>query len=157
MSFDPFAAWTRMASAGLNMLETAQRVGETMVAANTVIGKRSKLMDDAYKAPLQADVAELGRMVPEKVEAFSRSGAAVATEWWAMQTAALAEAQRLGALAMRGKPVTASELASSGARTMNHALKMMEHGAALASGAVKPVHARATANARRLSRRKKPR
>lgn len=152
---DPFTSWTRLMSAGFDAVRTGQRIAETMVASNAVIGARGNLAADACRSPLTADVAELGRMVPEKVEAFSRAGVAIATECWAMQTAFLAEAQRLGAIAMRGGPSSAAELAAFQSRGMGHALRTVERSVALAGGAIAPVHAKATSNARRLGRRKK--
>lgn len=152
---DPFTFWTRMMEAGLELSRTGQRVSETLVASNDVIGARSGLMRTALGSPLEADYVELARMVPEKVEAFSQAGSAIATQWWAMQADMLTQAQRIGAMALKGRPPTAAELNAMTARNIAQGMRAIERSVALGAGAVKPVHARATSNARRLKRVKK--
>ena len=80
--FDPFSAWSRMVSAGLDMQSTWLRSAETMRASGDVIGVRTEMMRAATVAPLTGNYAELSRMVPEKVAAFSRSAVSSrATRW----------------------------------------------------------------------------
>jgi hypothetical protein len=60
------------------VLEAATRHADTSndlaIAAGQVVAKRVALGMAAALNPLQADHAELGRIVPEKVEAFSAAG-----------------------------------------------------------------------------------
>lgn len=141
--------------ATLELSRTGLRAAETIAASQDVIGARSGLIRTALRSPLEADYRELAAMVPEKVEAFSKAGSAIAGEWWAMQADALAQAQQLGAMALRGRPPTAAEWNAMTARTIAHGVRAFERSVALGAGAVKPVHARATSNARRLKRTKK--
>lgn len=151
----PFTFWTRMMDATLELSRTGQRVSETITASHDVIGARSGMMRTALESPLEADYVELARMVPEKVEAFSKAGSAIATEWWAMQADLLTQAQQLGAMALKGRPPTAAELSALTASNIAHGTRAIERSVALGARAVKPVHARATSNARRLKRPKK--
>ena len=127
-----------------------------MAASHDVIGARSGMIRTALGSPLEADYRELARMVPEKIEAFSKAGSAIATQWWTMQADMLTQAQQLGQMALKEWPPTAAEWGAMTERTIAHGVRAFERGAALGAGAVKPVHARATANARRLKRAKEP-
>ncbi len=150
MMVNPFDAWTRLWTVSLGMADTGRKVAETAAASRQVIAVRTDMIEAAARAPLQGDYAELGRMVPEKVEAFTKSGQAMATHWWAMQSALLAGAQVMQTAALRGRPPTAAELAALGKRGMGDALALVEQGAGMAAKGIAPIHARATANARRL-------
>jgi len=70
---DPFTAWSRMVRAGLDMQSTWLRGVETLQASQTVITARTDKMRDAIALPMQGDFGEFSRMVPEKIDAFSRS------------------------------------------------------------------------------------
>ena len=153
---NPFTFWTRMMDASLELTRMGQRMSETMAASHDVIGARSGMIRTALGSPLEANYRELARMVPEKVEAFSKAGAAIATEWWAMQADMLTQAQQLGQMALKGRPPTAVEWSAMTERTIAHGVRALERGVALGAGAVKPIHARATANVRRLKRVRKP-
>jgi hypothetical protein len=143
---DPFTTWTRMLGAASRAATTGRQMSETLSASQEVIAKRTGMM----QSPLTADYAELGRMIPEKVEAFSKSSIAVATEWWAMQVECLAEAQHIAAMAMRGRPPSLAEWSTLASRNATHALRMVERSVALGASAVAPIHRSATGNARRL-------
>ena len=149
---DPFTTWSRMLVAGSSVADTGRRLSETLSASQEVIAKRTDMM----QSPLTADYVELGRMIPEKVEAFSKAGIAVATGWWTMQAECLAEAQHVAVLAMRGRPPSLDEWSALASRNAAHALRMMERGAALGAAALAPIHRSATGNARRLRKRAKP-
>ncbi|MEM8826568.1 MAG: hypothetical protein AAF205_06870 [Pseudomonadota bacterium] len=82
---------------------------ETMAASAVVLAKRAGILYGAAENPMYADLHEIGRMMPEKLDAFGRG---------------LADAGR--------------------ARDPMEAAERM----------LKPVHARATANARRLRGRR---
>lgn len=152
---NPFAIWTRMMDAALELSRTGQKASETFAASHAVIDARSALIRSAMTEPLTADYAELARMVPEKVEAFSQAGSAVVTQWWAMQADMMTQAQKLAALSLKGSAPTAAEMNALATRNIAHGARLIERSVALGAGAVKPVHARATSNARRLKRRQK--
>lgn len=149
---DPFTFYGRMVSATLDMIGTAQRASQTMTASNEVIARRTAMMREAAQSPLDGNYAELSRMIPEKVDAFSRAGAAIAGDWWAMQSAFLAQAQQFGALAMKGRAPTMAELADLSANNMALALRTFERTGAMGAKGLRPIHASATGNARRLKR-----
>ena len=153
--FDAFDAWSRMLTAGCSMTQTGLRMVETMGAANEVVAARSAVIGSAIRSPLTGDHRELGRIVPEKVDAFSRVGSASVAAWWAAQSVWAGEMQHLGTMAMRGRAPTASELAAFGDRMAKVGLEAVEAAARLGSTTVGPVHRKATANARRLSRKSK--
>ena len=148
-----------------NALRNAQAGQELAEASAAVITRRLAIMGEAMADPLRADHAELGRMGTEKVEAMAASaGAAYA--------GAMDLAERAGRLAAREGAEAADCLArlaradtlfafaaaqtdwalGAWSRAMNDGWSL--YGAALkAQGrAMAPVHAKATANARRLKR-----
>jgi hypothetical protein len=139
--------------AGFGMFEAGMKFSEMLLASHSVIGTRVDLMNQAARNPLSGDYAELGRMVPEKMAAFTRSGAALADEWrkvqgdmfdqWREFGRLVSDVPTLGRLDAFGK-----QTSQRGARTMVRAME--------ASGrALEPVHKTATANARRLKRGKR--
>jgi hypothetical protein len=151
---DPFKTWSRLVSAALDASTTYGKLSETAVASRNVVSKRTAMMGVAYHNPLNADHAELGRMVPEKVEAFAKAGSAVAREYWRLQTDALAETQHLASLALRGLPLRQADFAALAARNQANALRMVERTIALSASTLAPIHAAATSNSRRLNRSK---
>ncbi|WP_404713801.1 hypothetical protein [Sphingomonas sp. MMS24-J13] len=149
---DPFASWSRMMAASFQLAQTGVRMVETLSASADVIASRGATIGAAMRSPRDADHAELGRMIPEKLEAFSRSGSAIADAWWAMGSAWMDEAQNLTSLSMRGRVPTIGELAALSDRAAAWSLGTVEAGALLGYDAVAPIHRKATANARRLKR-----
>ena len=143
--FDPFKMWSEMMRAG-------RMVGETMVAANDVVASRGETIAAAARDPLGADTNELSRMVTEKGSAFSRAGSSLAGDWMTMQGDMMRQAQAIGAVCLSGRmpsPAAATAIANRGARLSQ---------SALTSGikALRPIHAMATANRRRLSKNARP-
>lgn len=151
---DPFTAWTRLLSAAFDLGRIGQNASATITASQDVIARRTDIMAAAMRSPMTGDYAELARMVPEKVEAFSKGSAAMANEWWSMQAAFMTEAQHLGGLMMRGRAPSIAELAELSSRGLSYAVHSIERAARFGSLGLSPVHAAATANARRLKRRK---
>lgn len=151
--FDPFSNWRRLMAAGLSMTGTGVRVMETLGAANAVIAARTPIIDAAMRSPLTGDHVELGRMVPEKVEAFSQAGSAMVTAWWQAQSLWMGHMQHLGGMAMRGRAPTTGEMVALNNRVAGLTLDGIEAAARLGSTALAPVHRKATANARRLKRK----
>ena len=151
---DPFSTWSRVLAASNEFGRTGRQMTETLLAAQRVIDRRTHIMRAAARSPLDADYFELARMVPEKVEAFSKALSAMANEWWAMQAAIAEETAHLARVMLRGRPPTPDEWMTLSSRTLAHALSMLEHSVALGANAVAPIHARATANDRRLNHRR---
>lgn len=151
---DPFTAWTRLMYAAFDLSRLGLNASATITASQDVIARRTDIMAAAVRSPLTADYAEMARMMPEKVAAFSKSGAAMISELWSMQAASMAEGQHLAALMMRGRPLTLSELTALSGRSLDHGVRTVERAARLGSRGLVPVHAAATANARRLKRKK---
>jgi hypothetical protein len=150
---DPFTIYSRMVSAAFGMAGTAQRAAETFSASGEVIAKRTAMMRDVARSPLDGNYVELGRMVPEKLEAFSKASAAMAGDWLAIQSALISEAQHFGAMAMRGQAPTLAELSELSSRNVAFALRAFERTAAMSGKGLRPIHASATTNAKRLRAR----
>lgn len=151
---DPFTSWSRMIAAGMDLQKTWLRAGETLYAAASVIEARGETMREAACAPSAGGMAELSRIVPEKVDAFGRSGAAVMTGLIAMQAAYWEQARRVSAMMMSGRMPSVPEAAAFARQTNDYALGSIDAGARMARRALAPVHKTATGNARRLSRRR---
>ena len=139
---DPWREWQRLMRAGTMW-------GETISASHTVVGHRSRTIEEAMSDPFGADHAELGRMVSEKSSAFGAAGASLTRDYINMQADLSAQAAALSKL-MMGQfltPRATQAMLSRGQRLAS---------AALASSirAMTPVHKAATANARRLGKRR---
>lgn len=146
---DPFTAWSRMMSAGLEMQATWLRGFEMMQASHSVIVTRTEMM---RRVPDPSDLAELARMVPEKVEAFSRSAQAVVRDTGTIHGAWAAQMQRVGMMMLGGRIPTMAETVKLAEQSVDYALGAMTASARLGKGALAPVHRTATGNARRLKR-----
>ncbi len=139
---DMWREWQRLVRAGTMW-------SETLSAAHAVVGHRSRTIESAMNDPFGADRAELGRMVSEKSSAFGAAGASLASDYLTMQADLTAQAATLGALMMGQLPTPRA--------TQAMMLRSQRLGsAALASSirALTPVHKAATANARRLGKRR---
>lgn len=139
--------WTDPWKLGASMWANGVALSETMLAATNVVGHRSRTIDAAMRDPTQADTAELGRMVPEKMAAFGKAGSALAHDWAVMQQEMLAQGTDMLRLSTSWppKPAIAARMLE---RSTRLALQMsMAGGRALA-----PVHAAATGNDRRLGK-----
>ena len=139
---DPWREWQRMMRAGTMW-------SETLNAAHAVVGHRSRTIGSALHNPFAADHAELGRMVSEKTRAFGAAGVSLSRDVLEMQADLNAQAAALGAM-MLGQIPTARAAQAMVSRTQRLG------SAALASSirALTPVHKAATANARRLGKRR---
>lgn len=150
--FDPFSVWSRVMSAGLDMQSTWLRSAETLRASGDVIGARTEMMRSATAAPLSGNYAELSRIVPEKVAAFSGSAGMVARDTMAMHSAWIGQMQRVGMMMLAGRVPSPGEVAALASHSANYAVGVMTAGAKMGKGALAPVHRAATGNARRLKR-----
>ncbi|MEO5866001.1 MAG: hypothetical protein ABIS14_07715 [Sphingomonas sp.] len=152
----PFAYWTRVMSGWQTVSETGTQLAETTEASQQVIAARANTIRDAVTSPLTADYAELSRMVPEKIAAFSIAGSAVVDAWFTMQAEHAAQAKRVGAMMLRGRPPTLSEVSVLASQSSMYALRVFEKGARGGRDALAPVRKAAGANAKRLGKRRGP-
>lgn len=153
--FDPFMHWRRYAAAGSTMQATAMNANRTLSGAGDVIAARGAIIGDAAQSPWTADYVELGRMVPEKLDALSRSGSAAALVMWDSQSIWLRHIQHLGILAMRGRPLTSAEIVDLAERSAMLMLRSAETSAKLGAAVLAPFSRQVQANVRRLGASKK--
>jgi hypothetical protein len=121
-------------------------LGETAKASGSVIAKRSAIIDHAMRNPFEGDVKELGRMLPEKMAAFARSGQSLFADMGKIQTLMLEHVRDIMTVTVRGKLATITDFERLTARAMTIVSVMTHSGAS----ALQPVHATVTANDRRL-------
>ena len=150
---DPFSAWSRMVSAGLDMQSTWLRSLETLQASHDVVGARTEKIRAAAASPLTGDYAELSRMVPEKLDAFGRSAQIIGRSVLSMHAAWILQMERVGMMMFLGRAPTLTEATTLADQTANYTMGAMTAGAKLGEGALAPVHRTATGNARRLERK----
>lgn len=147
---NPFQFWTDSLAAGEAMMRTGLRFGEMMAASAEVIDHRSRVIGDACRNPFAADHAELGLMVPEKIEAFQEAATAAAADMAAAHSMLLRNWQEMTAMMVQGHLPTAAQTRALAERSS----RIGRRTTAAASKALAPVHRKATANARRLRRNK---
>jgi hypothetical protein len=129
-----------MNKAALGIYKTNLRCSEMLLAAGSVVDKRSRMINSAMQFPLAANYQELGRMVPEKVAAFGDAAEIMVDAWaqWQKAFTGQAHAAPKGACTF-GK-------ASSAYNWIDAVSRLCE-----APGeAMMPLHKAATDNARRL-------
>jgi hypothetical protein len=151
--FTGATALARTMEAAVLLAEVNLKVGEMTIAASAVIGVRMGMIAALQHDPFNADHAELGRMVPEKMRAFCEAGAAIAEEYWSLQRDAGNYMLHLGRTMMAGRLPLPSDLVELAERTSIHATRLATSGVGAASVALAPLHKKATSNARRLARR----
>ena len=149
----------------LTWLDLAWKIGEMSMASAQVIAHRTARIASAGPWPDARDRREFARMGSEKVEAAAASGQAMAAhlatmnldfgarawrDWSAANTAlwSLATSRNAGQFAVRQ-----AALARIVARSTAAASSLSATSAGVAHRGLAPIHARATANARRLGRR----
>ncbi|HWI85595.1 MAG TPA: hypothetical protein VNT42_04630 [Sphingomonas sp.] len=145
----PLDFWLGLWRSGAKATQTSIRFTEMMVASSEVVSSRSGSIADAMRDPLNGDYRELGRMVPEKIDAFSSAGASMWKDMGALQASALAAWSHGASLMLR--PSTMADAATM----WTHSGDMIGRSMDMGGKAMAPIHRQATANARRL--RKKPR
>ncbi|HEY0848075.1 MAG TPA: polyhydroxyalkanoate granule-associated phasin [Noviherbaspirillum sp.] len=150
---NPFAVWSRLA------LQT----NEMLMASAQVITHRTGRIAMAGAAPSARDRREFKRMGQEKLDAMTESMQAVAARMVMMnaQLGALAFRQALGGMSgwisLAGNPAIALS-AKGQAELLRDAIRNYARLASQASGSMariahhglRPIHSRATGNARRL-------
>ncbi len=152
---NPFQIWT----------ELALKTGEMMAASAQVIGHRTQRMAMASTPPSARDQREFALMSTEKVAAVTESAQAVALKMmtmnpWLMPNALRHMTSATSAMLAVSTSRTAGELIARQTRLAEVLLKstaaatnITSTAADLASQGMKPLHSRATANARRLRKR----
>lgn len=152
---NPFLAWT----------DFAWKLGEMALASTQVVAHRTTRMAAAGPLPNARDREEFTRMGLEKIDAATESAHAMAAHWTTMNL-------KLGASAFRymvtGSAAVASlaasrdigqfvarqaKLVDTVTRAAATAHEWSDSSALLAGRGLHPIHARATANAKRLGRR----
>lgn len=152
--FNPLMLWA----------DVALKTQEMLLSSGSVIQIRTERMARAGLAPSAEDLIEFQLMGHEKLAAVSESGAAVANQ---LHTTSFSLAQRSmrhwlgGATAWVGlatslTPAQAAahshELFNAGSRAVATASQIGSASARVVQRGLKPIHAKATANARRLAR-----
>jgi len=140
--------WMNPWTLGDALWRHAVAIGETAAASDAVIRHRTFTIDSAMRDPLGADYAELGKMVPEKLAAFSQSGMAMFDDMMALQSDCFAQWRDLTAVAMSGRPPSGKAIGRIERRSARIATKISRAG----GRALAPIHATATANQRRLGK-----
>jgi hypothetical protein len=136
----------RRKTAATDTFALATTGAELALASLRVVGARTPMIAKAMSDPMRGDYAELTRMVSEKPLAFAQGASAGGPAWLAMA----AESNRY--LAQAWKPPTYGVAPALSASLDAFAFwgRMMSLGVAWQSAMLAPVHAAATANARRL-------
>ena len=157
LSLDPFRIWSTF----------IWNTGEMLLASAQVIGHRSDRMISAGTSPALADRREFALMGQEKIAAAAESVKAMALGWMALnhQLGGIAFKQMLAgteaimSLAVSRTPgqsvARQTKLVSA---TITHAAaatsQLSQSTARLAHRGLKPIHSRATGNAKRLGKHK---
>ncbi|TSD53884.1 hypothetical protein FFI97_028730 [Variovorax sp. KBS0712] len=157
-----FSTTARVASPLMQWVDLALKTHETLLSSGTVIRMRTERIAKAGLTPSAADLAEFQLMGHEKLAAASESGLAMARQWHSSQ-ASLAQrawqqwlqgATALFSLAGSFTPAQAAthgdalvQATARGASTMG---QLTGVAARIAREGLKPIHAAATSNARRL-------
>jgi hypothetical protein len=144
-------AWGELMKAALGVLSTGLKASEMMVASRNVVGARMMIMGDAVRRPADGDYVEISGMLPEKIDAFSKAGAALFSQWTSMVADASEQAQHVGSVLLRGRPLSGRDLSAFTARSLAHGTRMVTRAMETGGLALAPVHLQATANAQRLS------
>jgi hypothetical protein len=148
----------------INEAARAARAGQELLqASGDVIARRLEIVAEAVRDPLKADYAELALMGSEKVEALAASARAGLTGALAVAGTANAVAARETAAAGRAFDAVmaartpAEAMTAQGVWAAEAMARSMRDGWALGgamlrlqAGMLKPIHAAATANAKRL-------
>ena len=146
MTSSPLDFWMGAWRSGLAMADAGMKLGETVSASHAVIDSRVRSMADAARDPFNGNYAELGRMVPEKVEAFGKSAASGWNDMQAIQSDLFANGMEMMRIATTGRLPSAGEAMAMTSRSS----RIVARAAASGGRALAPVHLAATGNARRL-------
>ncbi|MBH2016656.1 MAG: hypothetical protein I8H88_09230 [Burkholderiales bacterium] len=123
----------------------ANQTLELSMAAPQVMAERLTRMAFSGLNPSQRDHDEFMLMGSEKIQAFQQSWAAMWAQAWQSQVALADSLTRSGLALVSGRPGEAGDLL----------LHMPGAAAEVLSAGLAPLHGKAVANARRLSRQRK--
>jgi len=152
---NPFLAWT----------DLAWKIGEMSMASAQVIAHRTRRMAAAGPLPNARDRQEFTLMGQEKIEAAAESARAIAahlatmnlkfgTRVFTHMVTGAAALMSLAASRSVGQSIARqAKLAESVSRSAKIASGLSDSTAQVARRGLKPIHARATSNARRLGKR----
>lgn len=152
--FNPLMLW----------LDVALTTQEMLVSSGEVIRLRTERIARAGLSPNAADLAEIQLMGDEKLAAVSEAGAAITSQLHASGLSLVHRAVQhwfSGAAAMVGlatslTPAQAAAhghaLIEVGKRSVANVSHLSSAGARVAQRGLKPIHAKATSNARRLAK-----
>ena len=141
------------------------KMGEMLAASAQVIGHRTVLMAAAGAQPSARDQREFVLMVQEKLDASVASATAMGRQWFALGSGIGVQAWRDALEANSAALALASSrsvqesverqaaLARTLGRSATSASRLSAAGAKIADRGLAPIHAAATANARRLARK----
>ncbi|MBO9514112.1 MAG: hypothetical protein J7549_08350 [Variovorax sp.] len=151
--FNPLMLWA----------DVALTTQEMLLSSGAVIHLRTARMARAGLAPSDADLAEFQLMGHEKLAAASEASAAMVNQLHTTQFALLNRAVRHwlgGAVALCSLATSTSQaqalthaeaLGASAARTAAAVSQLSSASARIVQRGLKPIHAKATSNARRLA------
>jgi hypothetical protein len=137
---------TRRKTAASDGFALATASAELALASLSVINARTPMIVRALHDPMRGNYAELTRMVSEKPLAFAQGASAGGPAWLAMA----AESNRYLAQAWKTPRYGVAPVLSASLGAFAFWGRMMSLGVAWQSAMLAPVHAVATANARRL-------
>ncbi|WP_156349074.1 MULTISPECIES: hypothetical protein [unclassified Sphingomonas] len=146
MTTIPMLAWWQIWA---DAAQTGMRFWETMAASAVVIDKRMPMIDAGMRNPFTADHVELSGMVTEKTQAFAKAGESLAKDMAAMQGLWMQTMQDMWQAGTSQRLPSARQMAARGDRAMRLTDSMIGAG----GRALAPIHAKATANAKRLGKR----
>ncbi|MGJ7494827.1 polyhydroxyalkanoate granule-associated phasin [Variovorax sp. RT4R15] len=150
---NPLMLWT----------DVALKTGEMLVSSGSVIQMRTRRMAEHGMQPTSADMREIQLMSEEKLAAVTESGAAIANQLHTTQYALMNRAVQqwvttgtaLVSLATSFTPAQALSRGQALVDASTRAAATLTHvssaGARVVQRALKPIHAKATSNHRRLS------
>ena len=144
--------------------KTSIKSAALAMAAGQVVARRSALGVAALRNPLRNDHQELGRIVPEKINALNSAALGIALQTGELArrivrhsgTEAVMFSRGMGALARCRTPASVAALQGELAtawffRSMSHAIALNEVCMRTWAGVVAPMHQVVMNNARRLS------
>jgi hypothetical protein len=137
---------TRRKATPADAFALATAGAELALASLKVVNARTPMIVQAMSDPMRGNYAELTRMVSEKPLAFAKASAAGGPGWLAMA----AESNRYLAQAWKTPSYGVAPAMNASLAAMAFWGRMMSLGVAWQSAMLAPVHAEATANARRL-------
>ncbi|KQY99102.1 hypothetical protein ASD21_03855 [Caulobacter sp. Root1455] len=136
----------RKAATSSDAFALATAGAELALASLRVVNARTPMIAQALNDPMRGNYAELTRMVSEKPLAFAQGAAAGGPAWLAMA----AESNRYLAQVWKTPSYGVAPAMTASLGAVAFWGRMMSLGVAWQSAMLAPVHAAATANARRL-------